>query len=77
MLPTLPGVGRALLMERVRGRAWALVCPSLRCRGVSKGGPCVPCLCVRACHKASLELGKRAAWLILPMLRNSDAGSWF
>lgn len=67
----------AFLMQRVRGRAWALVCPSLRCQGVSKGRPYVPCLRARADRKVGLTLDKRSAWLILPMLRNSDAGLRF
>ena len=67
----------ALLMERVRGRAWVLVCPSLCCREGSKGGPYVPCFRVRTGRKAGLALGERAGWLMLSMLRNSDAGLRF
>ena len=74
MSSALPGLdARAFIGARAR----SLVCSSLRCQGVSKGGPYVPCLCVRAGRKAGLALGKRVAWLILPMLRNSDAGLRF
>ena len=34
-------------------------------------------VCVWAGRKAGLALGKRAAWLMLSMLRNSDAGLRF
>ena len=80
MLSALPGLGaRCFNGAHVRGceHGWSLVCPSLCCPGVSKGGPYVPCLRVRACRRVGLTLGKRAAWLMLPMLRNSDAGLRF
>ena len=45
--------------------------------GRLEGWPYVPCLRARTDRKAGLALGKRSAWLMLSMLRNSDAGLRF